>query len=55
MGKLSKYGEKSTKKKSSEKVEMIIRSKNVHAGMEHQTMAHLRSFLLNVSNETIYN
>ena len=51
MGKLSKYGEKRTKKKLFEKVEMIIRSKSAHAGMEHQIMAHRRSFLLNVPRQ----
>ena len=53
MGKLSKYGEKRTKKKSFEKVEMIIRSKSAHAGMVHQIMAHRRSFLLNVPSDEI--
>jgi tyrosinase len=53
MGKLSKYGEKSSSKKSIEKVEMIIRSKSAHAGMGHLTMAHRRSFLLNVPSEEI--
>jgi hypothetical protein len=53
MGKLSKYGEKNTKRKSIEKVEMIIRSKSAHAGMGHLIMAHRRSFLLNVPSEEI--
>lgn len=53
MGKLSKDGEKGAKKKSFEKVEMMVRSRSAHAGMEHQIMAHRRSFLLNVPSEEI--
>ena len=53
MGKLSKYGDKSAKKKPSGKVELIIRSKSAHAGMKHLISAHRLSFLLNVPREEI--
>ena len=53
MGKLSKYGHRGAKMKSSEKVELIVRSKSAHAGMKHLITAHRRSFLLNVPSEEI--
>jgi uncharacterized membrane protein len=53
MEKITRSSERGSKQKSPEKVEMIIRTKNVHAGMGHEVMAHRRSFILNLPSEDI--
>jgi hypothetical protein len=53
MKKTTRTSDRASKLKPPEKVEMIIRTKSIHAGMEHEVMAHRRSFLLNFPGEDI--
>ncbi|MDQ4023332.1 MAG: tyrosinase family protein, partial [Thermoproteota archaeon] len=53
MKKTTRTSDRASKLKPPEKVEMIIRTKSIHAGMEHEVMAHRRSFLLNFPSEDI--
>jgi hypothetical protein len=53
MEKITRSSERASKQKSPEKVEMIIRTKSIHAGMGYEVMAHRRSFLLNLPGEEI--
>lgn len=53
MKKMTRSSVRASKQKSPDKMEMIIRSKSIHAGMRHEIMAHRRSFLLNFPSEEI--